>query len=450
MKPIEKLLARQKEILAELRKLQNKASDESRELSTEERASFDKLEKDYDGVGDSIAREKRLADRETASGGRFESEPPVESRSKSGDGEEERSGGEKKKPAGPFKSLGEQLTAVIRAGHPGSTVDQRLMEVRSVTGMSETVPADGGFLVQHDYMADLTSGAYETGVLSSRCTRLPIGPGKNGIKLTMLDETSRANGSRFGGIRAYWAGEGEQKTQSQPKLRQMEMNLKKLVGLIPITDELLEDATALEGWVSLLFAKEFGFQIDDAIINGSGVGQPLGILNSPALVTAADESTQAAAVILWKNIVNMYSRLSPSSIAKAAWFYNPEIFPALATMQFDPAATAGQMPLFIPANNAAGQPFNTLLGLPMIPIEQAAALGTPGDLILADFSQYLLIEKGGIQSAMSIHVRFIYDESVLRFVLRTDGQPMARSALTPYKGSATLSPFVVLDTRNGS
>lgn len=449
MKHIEKLRSRQKDVLTELRTLQNKTVEEKRELSEAEGKTFGELEKEYETLGEGIAREERLNERE-ASLGSFESKPPVEKRTMSGDGEEERSNGNKTKVAGPFKSLGEQIQAVIRASHPGANIDKRLVDVRAATGMNEVNPADGGFLVQQEYAEKLSTGAYETGKLSKLCTRIPIGEGKNGIKLTMLDETSRVDGSRQGGVLAYWAGEGQQKTASKPKLRTMEMTLKKLIGLTYLTDELLQDATALESWVSQWFAKEFGFQIDNGIINGTGVGQPLGILNSPALVTQADEATQAVGVINWKNIINMYSRLPASSVSKAKWFYNSEVFPALAAMQFDSGATSGSVPLFIPGNSAAVGSPTTLLGLPMEPIEQAAALGTPGDLILADMSEYLVIDKGDMQSAMSIHMRFDYDESVLRFVTRIDGQPMWRSALTPFKGSATKSPFVVLDTRNGS
>jgi hypothetical protein len=50
---------------------------------------------------------------------------------------------------------------------------------------------------------------------------------------------------------------------------------------------------------------------------------------------------------------------------------------------------------------------------------------------------------------MSIHVKFDYDESVFRFVMRVDGQPWRASALTPYKGgsSNTLSHFIALSER---
>jgi HK97 family phage major capsid protein len=85
----------------------------------------------------------------------------------------------------------------------------------------------------------------------------------------------------------------------------------------------------------------------------------------------------------------------------------------------------------------------------VIVIEQAASVGTLGDVILADFANgYVLAEKGGIAADMSIHVRFEYDESCFRFVMRVDGQPVLANAITPYKGTAnTQSHFVAIQTR---
>jgi HK97 family phage major capsid protein len=101
----------------------------------------------------------------------------------------------------------------------------------------------------------------------------------------------------------------------------------------------------------------------------------------------------------------------------------------------------------MPAGGLSQSPYNTILGRPVIPIEQCATLGTVGDIIFADLRGYVLATKGGIQADMSIHVKFVYDESVFRFVMRLDGQPLRESALTPYKGSSTLSHFVALATR---
>jgi HK97 family phage major capsid protein len=124
---------------------------------------------------------------------------------------------------------------------------------------------------------------------------------------------------------------------------------------------------------------------------------------------------------------------------------NQNTLPQLFTMSL--AVGTGGAPIFMPAGGLSSQPYNTILGLPVLPIEQAATLGTVGDIILADLSKYLLAEKGSIQSDVSIHVQFLYDESVFRFIIRLDGQPVRSSALTPYKGSDTLSHFVALATR---
>ena len=57
-------------------------------------------------------------------------------------------------------------------------------------------------------------------------------------------------------------------------------------------------------------------------------------------------------------------------------------------------------------------------GRPVIPIEYCSAVGTVGDIILADMSQYVTISKGSLESAMSIHLRFDYAEEAFRFIFR--------------------------------
>jgi HK97 family phage major capsid protein len=145
-------------------------------------------------------------------------------------------------------------------------------------------------------------------------------------------------------------------------------------------------------------------------------------------------------------VIKMYSRMFPTSLARAEWYINANIIPQLFTMSL--SIGTGGIPVFMPAGGISGQPYNTLFGRPVIAIEQAATLGDAGDIIFADLAGgYILAEKGGIQSDMSIHVRFLYDESVFRFVLRVDGQPVRAASLTPYKGSDNLSHFIVTAAR---
>ncbi len=221
----------------------------------------------------------------------------------------------------------------------------------------------------------------------------------------------------------------------------MDLSLKKLTGLCYATDELLQDAAALESVLRMAFAEEFGFKMDDAILCGTGSGQPLGILNSEALVKVAKDSSQSAPITV-QNLLNMWSRLWTRSRASSVWYVNQEIEPLLYTL------TIGDKPVYIPAGGLSEAPYATLFGRPIMPLEQCSAVGEVGDIVLADMSQYLLIDKGGINAASSIHVRFLYDENVFRFIYRVDGQPIWNKPITPYKGNNTISPFIALAKRN--
>jgi len=341
-----------------------------------------------------------------------------------------------------FSSFGEQLMAIRNVGCPGGHADPRLFN--AATGLNEGTPSDGGFLVQQDFSTVLLQDVFETGVLSSRCRMQPISGGSNGITINGVDETSRAS-SRFGGILGYWLDEAGEKTASRPKFRKIELKLKKLIGLCYATDELLDDAPALGSFIEQGFKSEFGFLVDNAIVNGSGAGQPLGILNSGCLVSVAKEAGQGAKTILAENVMNMYSRMFAASRSNAVWLINQDIEPQLFQMSI--SVGTGGIPVYMPAGGLSGLPYGTLFGRPVLPIEHAATLGTQGDIIFADLNGYVLAQKDGIKADTSIHVKFVYDESVFRFVMRIDGQPVRSTPLTPAKGSNTQSHFITLDTR---
>jgi HK97 family phage major capsid protein len=316
-------------------------------------------------------------------------------------------------------------------------MDARL---KAPTGLSEGIPAYGGFLVQTDFSSMLLEKTFASSDLLSRVFKMPISANSNSIKIPAVSDASRADGSRFGGIRAYWMNEAGSKTASAPTFKQVALELKKLVGYTTCTDELLEDAPALESWIMQAFAKEFDFKLADAIINGDGAAKPLGILNAPCLVTVTAETGQGASTIVAENIIKMWaSRFGTNYV----WLINQNIEPQLYTMAL--AVGSGGVPVYMPAGGLSGLPYGTLFGKPVIPCEQAATLGTAGDIILADLSQYVMISKGNMQSASSIHVNFQTDQTAFRFVYRCDGQPMWDTYLTPYKGSTSYqSPFICL------
>ncbi len=423
-------------LLDELRKVDESARAEERDLSEDESAKFTATRNKIDNIDKAITR---MADLEGLDLGAIEDEHQTE--------EIRRVERDELGPADKrFASLGDQMIAVMLRTTKG-IMDPRLdpNENRAILGMSETIPSDGGFLVQKDFSAELFSLAHDIGAVSSRTRRLPIGANSNGLKMNAIDETSRANGSRWGGVEAFWFDEGQTKTATKPKIRQMEWTLKKLIGLMYATDELLMDAVALSAVASQAFTEEFGFQMDDAWINGSGAGDPLGILNSTALITVAKEGSQVADTVVTRNILKMRNRMHPSSRANAVWFVHLDVEPQLHQLELD--VGTGGIPVWMPAGGLSGAPFDTLFGRPVIPIEQCQTLGDKGDIYFADFSQYGVIDKGGIQAASSIHVQFLTDQMTFRWVLRTDGQSMWSSPLTPKNGTTTTSPFITLAAR---
>lgn len=340
-----------------------------------------------------------------------------------------------------FKTFGDFLQSVVNYYAAGGQTQPDPRLIRAATGMSETVPSDGGFLVQTEFAEELIKRTYQTGQVISRARKIPVSGNANGLKINAIAETSRASGSRWGGILGYWAAEAALKTTSAPKFRQMELSLKKLVGLAYATDELLQDAAALQSVITQGFSEEFGFMLDDALINGSGVGLPLGILNAGCLVGV---TRNTASQVNSEDIINMWARCYAPSRQNAVWFINQDVEPQLYQMSLAVGTAGGQL-TYMPPGGLSNAPFATLMGRPVIPIEQCKSLGTKGDILLADFSEYIVIDKGGMQSASSIHVKFTYDETTFRFVYRCDGQPAWNAALTPANGSSTLSPFVALN-----
>lgn len=348
-------------------------------------------------------------------------------------------------PNSGFKNFGDFCKAVKDAGSPGQQVDKRLLaaNAKAPQGLNVGIDAEGGFLVPEEMSSNLMEKTYATAQVVSKCTRVPMT--SQVVKIPTINETSRADGSRSGGVRAYYKAEAAQYTDSQPAFGQVKLELNKLTGLVYDTDELLRwSAVSIEPLLSRLFADEFAFVIDDKIINGTGAGQPLGILNAPALIEVAKEGAQPADTIFIENVVKMWARLFRKQ--NAVWFVSSDISPQLMTMTL--AVGAAGVPVYMPPGGISAAPYATLFGKPIIEIEQCDTLGDKGDIILADMSQYLYAENSdGIQGATSIHLRFDYGETALRWTLWNDGQPWWASALTPKNGGSTLSPFVTLAAR---
>lgn len=355
----------------------------------------------------------------------------------------------------PFRTFGDQLSAIRAAAlatRSGGAPDPRLVAVNDwakvqavAGGLNETVGSEGGFAIQTDYSERLMAKIDTEAVLWPAAEEIPLSPESNGTKINLIDESSRATGSRWGGVQVYWEAEATATTATKPKLYPLELTLQKLFGLAYRTNEIGQDWTASGAILERAFTSEMAFSLDDAAVRGTGAGRPMGYLNAACLVTVSKESGQVADTVLSENIFKMFARMPARSKRRANWYINGDLWPQI--FQLHQVIGTGGSPLFIPTGALGDAPGGTILGRPVIEIEQASAPGDVGDIGFIDMGEYLRISKAGIQAASSLHVEFLTDQEAFRWTLRTNGAPGWKTSVTPYKGSLARSPFVVLEAR---
>jgi len=334
---------------------------------------------------------------------------------------------------GGFESSAAWLTAVKMAGRTGK-VDERLL----ATTIKETVGEDGGFLVPEEMSQAILKKMEGDDSLMSKCTTVQVG----GNALTInVDENQPWNG----GVTAAWTQEGATISESKPAFKQASWRLQKLAALVKATDELLEDATALESYIKASVPNAIMHQVNKAIINGNGIGKPLGIISSPFAKTVSKESGQTADTVVAANILKMYSSMFPASRGNAAWYINPAVEEQLRLM-VDPN---GNYLYISPGGQMNQTPYGMLLGRPVIPLMGGMpGIGDVGDIIFADLSYYYMIRKaGGVKSATSIHLHFDKEVTSFRFSMRLDGKSPFQSPVTTEYGSYQMSAFVLLEAR---
>lgn len=332
---------------------------------------------------------------------------------------------------GGFKSQGEFLMAVRNASQ--GKVDPRFNNT-----MFERSGEDGGFLVPDEMMSDVAKKLQSDESLLSRTRQFQV----SGNSLSLpTDETAPWSG----GVQAYWLAEGATHTESKNKFGLASWKLQKLGALVKVTDELLEDAVALESYMRASAGEAIMHKVNSAILNGDGVGKPVGLLNSGFKVSVAKESGQAADTIVARNVIKMYSRLLPAARVRAAWYINAGCEEQLRTMKDD----QGNFIYLAPGSQMNQTPYGLLLGLPVIPlIGGAKALGDEGDIILADLSYYYTIVKvGGMKSAVSSHLLFDQDKQCYKFIMRIDGSCPFKSPVTTEFGNHQMSAIITLQDR---
>lgn len=277
---------------------------------------------------------------------------------------------------------------------------------------------DGGYAVPVDMAESILMP--ETGSLLRYCLQVPVTQG--GSIDIPLDSATIAGS----GVIAAWESEGAVLPQRKPNLNLTHFELRKLVALVPVTDELLQDSAALAAWLPLAMQQAVTLKVNEAIVAGLGAGRPLGIMNSDSLIEVAKYSGQTAGTIIDANIAAMLARsLSPMT---SIWIANPAAYEHITLLTLFDAPT------------------QTLAGMPIVLSDSCSAVGTPGDLILADMSWYVVAMKTP-QLNGSMHLWFDEDVTAFKLVFRMEGMPALVAPITPLNSSTTKSHFVTTALR---
>ena len=341
-----------------------------------------------------------------------------------------------------FANIAEFALAVRSAvpGSAGGMIDERLLPGRGAapTNYHQEGGSSGeGYMVPTQFRDEVFELAFTDDDVMGMVDAEPTTSNNVGLS---KDESTPWGSS---GVQANWRNEASQMTASKLDTEAQQVKLHELYAFVAASDELLEDAPRLNARLTRKAAQAISWKGSEAIVNGSGAGQPLGWMNSPGLVTVAKESAQTAVTLVAENVAKMYSRLMAGSHQRAIWLMNSDVLPQLMTM------TLGNQPIWTPPSAGfTAAPGGFLFGRPIQFNTHSETLGTKGDIALVDPLGYYLPHKaGGVKFASSMHLYFDYNLTAFRWTFRLGGQPYLSSAIAPAKGSYTQSHFVVLATR---
>ena len=345
-----------------------------------------------------------------------------------------------------FASPRDFLMAVLQNSNGPSMEarDERLRFLAAAGSDEQGAYADpyGGFLVPTGFSPDFLQLQPEDDPISSRVTNIPMTSPRVEIP-ARVDKNHTQSVS--GGLIVTRRSETQSQNASRMEMEKVVMAAYSLFGLAYATEEILTDSPI--SFVKILeagFRDQFTYRLTDERLNGTGVGEFEGIMNSPAMIQIATDPSQAAGTINSDNVIAMRSQCWHYD--RAIWMANHDGLPQLIALAI---LTAGaNYPISIYHPSLQDDRPDMLLGRPIVYTEYCQSCGKAGDLVLANWAEYLEGTYEQIQSAASIHVRFVNHERTFKFWLRNAGKCWWRSPLTPKNSTKKLSPFVTLATRS--
>lgn len=327
-------------------------------------------------------------------------------------------------------SFEDYLTAV----HSGRHHPQ--LKLAAMTGGT---PGQGGFLVPEQFAARILDAALEDEIVRPRADVEPMTSDTK--KIAGWDAQDNSAGALFGGFTGEWLDESGTATNQDAKVRLIELTARKLGIFTTASNELIADGARFEDMLGRAMMRATAWHLDHACLQGTGAGQPLGVLNDPALITVGTEVGQPASTVVYENLTKMFARLHPGSVSNSVWVVNSTTIPQLLALTIAVGTGGSVVPVMTESNGQF-----RILTRPVLFTEKLPALGAKGDIMLADFSQYTIGLRREVALEKSVHIGWQTDTSGYRVILRADGQGRWSKPFTPKNGD-TLSWCVTLAAR---
>lgn len=241
--------------------------------------------------------------------------------------------------------------------------------------LSEGVDANGGYLVPEEYDRRLIDVLDEENIMRSLGTTITTS-GEHKINIAATKPA------------AAWIEEGGALTFGDATFDQIILDAHKLHVAIKVTEELLYDnAFGLENYIIQQFGKALANAEEDAFLNGSGKGQPLGILAATGGAEVGVTAASATAITA-DEIINLIYSLKRPYRKNAKFMCNDQTLAAIRKLK----DSTGQY-LWQPSLQS-GEP-DRILGYEVMtsPYFPVIAAGKPA-MAFGDFSYYNIGDRG--------------------------------------------------------
>lgn len=241
--------------------------------------------------------------------------------------------------------------------------------------LHEGIDASGGYLVPEEYDTRLINGLTEENILR---------------KLGTIIKTSGEHKINIAGTKpaAAWIDEGEGLTFGDATFNQINLDAHKLHVAVKVTEELLYDNSfGLENYLIDQFAKALANAEEDAFLNGSGEGKPLGIFAT----TGGGEisvTTASATVITYDELITLVYSLKRPYRKNAKFILNDQTIATLRKLKDGNGQYIWQPAL------QSGEP-DRLLGFEVLTSAYVPTIEVGASVIaFGDFSYYNIGDRG--------------------------------------------------------